>query len=198
MKKYNTKKKVTITLLSLTAICLAGGLFYYVGTMKTEPPVNDTPSIVSEESDVNVREIDVPDKPTLDPQDDTKPTITDSDGTDTNPTDDNLDGNINPNSGGTTEPTQPTTQEKPSDDKPKTKDEATPPTDDTPPVTDDKGEEEQKIYEPNQSVDVPADGTISEDGTKIYIGGFGWIDWEGGGSEVTDAPNAGTGDLIGH
>ena len=196
MKKYNTKKNIIITLLSVTVIALVIGLFYYIGTMKPEQPVTETPPIEVMDPDVNVGKIEVPSEPIIDPQDDTEPTLTDSEETEPIDKQDGEEENTDLNT--STDPTQPTNQEKPSDGKPKTKDEATPPTDTEPPVVDDNGEEEQKVYEPDKDTSTPADGTISADGTQIYVGGFGWIPWEGGGSEVTDAPNAGTGDLIGY
>lgn len=37
---YNQKKRITIILLAVVAVCLAGGLFWYMGTLgSTQPPV---------------------------------------------------------------------------------------------------------------------------------------------------------------
>lgn len=184
MKNYNKKKRLTIALLSVTALCLVGGLFYYTEMMKPQPPVVDIPSQVEDVPIVVVPDIDVPSEPSTEPQESADTST---------PQDDTSNSEVTDN----------TTQTKPSDDKPKTKDEATPPpvepTDEN--VTEqetENGETEEVYTPPNEpSNNTPADGTISDDGTKIYIDGFGWIDWEGGGSEVTDAPNAGTGDIIG-
>ena len=195
MKKYNTKKNVIITLLSVTAIALVVGLFYYIGTMKSEQPVTETPPIEVVDSDVNVGKIEVPSEPTIEPQDDTEPTLTDSE--ETEPTDKQDGEEENTDLNTSTDPTQPTNQEKPSDGKPKTKDEATPPTDTDPPVVDDNGEEE-KVYEPDKATDnAPKDGDINANG-DIYIEGFGWVQSSGEENKTIDAPNAGTGDLIGY
>ena len=43
--EYNMKKRITITVLSVTAVCLAGGLFWYMGTLgNTQPPAVQTES----------------------------------------------------------------------------------------------------------------------------------------------------------
>lgn len=83
------------------------------------------------------------------------------------------------------------------DGKPQTKDEAVPPTDNTPPVVDDKGEEEQKVVEPNKpAIDTPTSGDVNESGA-VYVPGLGWIEDSGEPNTVITAPNAGTGDVIG-
>lgn len=52
---YNKKKRITIIALSALAVCLAGGLFWYVGTLgNTQPPVTQTESQPEPESTVTV------------------------------------------------------------------------------------------------------------------------------------------------
>ncbi|MEG1570960.1 MAG: DUF6550 family protein [Clostridia bacterium] len=182
-KDYNTKKKATIIALSLTAVCLAGGLFYYVSTLGGgEPPTTPVESQPTTESQIVVPEI--------------KPNDATAQGDSTN------SGDV---------------QDKPSDGKPKTPEAATPPaeppkTEDgkdrtpppaesgkdhefTPEAPDQKPEYKPEQTQPNNNAGKPKDGD-TKDG-KIYIDGFGWIENEGGGSDVKDAPNAGTGKPVG-
>ena len=180
-KDYNKKKKATIIALSLAAICLAGGLFYYMGTLdNSEPPASQTESQPSSEVTVTVPEL--------------KPEGTVSTDSTTG------------NTGGTesTEGTPSVTgevQEKPSADKPKSPSEATPPTetpaetDETPVVNPDTSGTCQPEHTPQPDTNQPQSGD-KQDG-KIYVPGFGWIEDQGGGSNVHEAPNAGTGESVG-
>ncbi|MFI3238913.1 MAG: DUF6550 family protein [Lachnospiraceae bacterium] len=168
-KDYNTKKKFTIATLSVVAICLVGGLFYFMSDDENKE-VNDSipdTSVLEETIVVPEIEMDI----IIDPSTDLIP-------------DEEIE----------VETTIISTDDE--DDKPLTQYDAVTPTDDSAPEVNENGEEEVKVYEPNASTD-PANGTISSDGTKIYMTGFGWVDWNGGGSEVIEAPNAGTGDVIG-
>ena len=57
-KNYKNKKRVTIIILSVLAICLAAGLVWYVGTMgKAELPLVE-PEVPETETTVTVPEID--------------------------------------------------------------------------------------------------------------------------------------------
>lgn len=196
-KDYNTKKKATIIALSLTAVCLAGGLFYYVGTLNnSEPPTLPTQTPPSTESQIVVPEI----KP-----DGTQGSTDNSATISGTPS---VEGDV---------------QDKPSDGKPKTTEEATPPAeppktedgkDKTPPKTPDTStpntdknheftpenpskppEYKPEQTKPNQDTGKPKDGD-KKDG-KIYVDGFGWITDTNGNVEVEDAPNAGTGKPVG-
>ena len=80
-------------------------------------------------------------------------------------------------------------QSKPSDGKPKSPTEATPPSD--PPAETNQGSGNSS----NSTQEQPQGGE-KQDG-KIYVPGFGWIEDEGGGSDVHEAPNAGTGEPVG-
>lgn len=180
-KEYNKKKKITIIALSLVAICLVGGLFYYMGTLdNAEPPVLQTGSQPDTKAEVIVPEI--------------KPESTTS------------ADSITENSG-VTEATDGTptvtsdVQEKPSANKPKSPSEATLPTE-APTETDKAPVENPDTSGTCQPEHTPQSDTNQlqsgdkQDG-KIYVPGFGWIEDEGGGSNVHEAPNAGTGEAVG-
>ena len=56
--EYNKKKRITITVLSVVAVCLAGGLFWYMGTMgNTQPPAVQTESQPEPEPIITVQRI---------------------------------------------------------------------------------------------------------------------------------------------
>ena len=180
-KDYNKKKKATIIALSLAAICLAGGLFYYMGTLdNSAPPASQTESQPSSEVTVTVPEL--------------KPEGT-------------VSTDNTPGSSGGTESTEGTpsvtgeVQEKPSADKPKSPSEVTPPTeapaetDKAPVVNPDTSGSCQPEHTPQPDTNQPQGGD-KQDG-KIYVPGFGWIEDQGGGSNVHEAPNAGTGESVG-
>lgn len=178
-KNYTTKKKAVITALSLVALCLAGGLFYYISNMGGQPPQAPVESTPPAEVEVIVPEIKL----------ETTPEV-------------KQDSNISevPPSetpSATPEPTvPPATNEpqgqvsKPSDGKPKSPSEAVPPS--SPPPAE-SGNNSAPKAEPSQE---QPQGGEKKDG-KIFVPGFGWIDDEGGGSDVHEAPNAGTGDPVG-
>lgn len=180
-KEYNKKKKVTIIALSLAAICLAGGLFYYMGTLdNAKPPVSQTESQPSSEVQVIVPEI--------------KPEGTVSTDSPTSSTDE-------PEATEGTPTVTDDVQEKPSADKPKSPTEATPPTE-APAETDKAPVENPDTSGTCQPEHTPqpdtnqAQGGEKQDG-KIYVPGFGWVEDSGEENTTTVAPNAGTGDPIG-
>ncbi|HWP51551.1 MAG TPA: DUF6550 family protein [Clostridia bacterium] len=175
-KDYTVKKKAVITTLSLAAVCLAGGLFYYINTIGGQPPEAFTESLPP----ANV-EVVLPDfEPETSQGDSTtsgaispeKPSEAPSQSMLTN---DETQGQIS----------------KPSDGKPKSPSEAIPPSSPPPAATDNNT---APASEPNQE---QPQGGDKKDG-KIFVPGFGWIEDEGGGSTVKEAPNAGTGDPIGN
>lgn len=199
-KDYNTKKKATIIALSLTAVCLAVGLFCYVGTLgNDELPTAPVESQPTTESQIVV--------PGIKPEG--TQGSTDNSGSTTNGTP-SVDGDV---------------QDKPSDGKPKTPEEATPPAeppkttdgeDKTPAKNPDKpssGTGTDKDHEftpenpskppeykpeqtaPNSDAGKPKDGD-KKDG-QIYIEGFGWIKDEGGGSDVKEGDFDITGEKVG-
>ena len=56
--EYNKKKRITIITLSALAVCLAVGLFWYMGTLgNTQPPAAQTESQPEPEPSVTVPEI---------------------------------------------------------------------------------------------------------------------------------------------
>lgn len=199
-KDYNTKKKATIAALSLTAVCLTVGLFYYVGTLNNSEASTlptDTQSPTESQVVVSAIEITNTPNPTDMPKSTDTPKVTDT-----------------PN---------PTNKPKPTE-KPKTPEETKPPAEPpktidgeekTPHKTPEKptsGADTSKDHEfkpenpskppeykpeqtePNSNAGKPKDGD-TKDG-KIYIEGFGWIEDEGGNTQDT-APNAGTGKPVG-
>lgn len=109
-KEYTTKKKAVIAALSLVAICLAGGLFYYVSTMGGQPQETPVESTAPVESQVVVPEITTEPSSTTEPQAEMEPTPS------TEPAKATGTENENSSSGSNT---QDTTQSKPSDGKPK-------------------------------------------------------------------------------
>lgn len=185
-KNYDSKKKATIAALSLVAVCLVVGLFYFMGTKGNEPPL-PTQSKPPVETEVVVPEIKVESKPT--------------------------EGNTSVDNSGTSTDTN---VEKPSDDKPKTPQEATSPAeqpktedgkDKTPPPAqsgkdheftpenpDKKPEYKPEQSKPNENTSQPKDGD-KKDG-QIYIDGFGWIEDEGENTQ-TDGDFEITGEKVG-
>ncbi|WFR59175.1 hypothetical protein QA584_08845 [Anaerocolumna sp. AGMB13025] len=178
-KDYSTKKKAAIAALSIVAVCLAGGLFYYIGTMGGQPQETPVESTAPVESQVVVPEI----KPEATP----KIAQTESNTSEADP------------SKTPAEPSQETAapagtenpQSKLSDGKPKSPTEATPPSDSPAETNQGSGNSSNSTQEQTQP-----QGGEKQDG-KIYVPGFGWIDDEGGGSDVHEAPNAGTGEPVG-
>jgi len=169
-KNYTAKKKAVIAALSLVAVCLAGGLFYYISNMGGQPPETPVGSTPPAEVEVFVPEI----KP------ETTPEV-------------KQDGNTSavmpsetPEQSAPPASTEPQEQvSKPSDGKPKSPSEAVPPSS-PPPANSPKTEPKQEQPQ----------GGEKKDG-KIFVPGFGEIEDEGGGSDVHEAPNAGTGDPVG-
>lgn len=184
-KDYNSKKKVTIAALSAVALCLAGGLFYYVGTLD-----NTTPPISAESTPPAQTEVVVPEitpESTDTPETSTAPESTPAEET---------------TEAGSTTPTNGGEVEKPSDGKPKSPAQATPPAEkpkDTTSVAHvenpDKNGQCQPEHKPKPEPDQPQGG--EKENGKIYVPGFGWIEDEGGGSNVIDGDFDITGEKVG-
>ena len=117
-KDYNTKKKAAIAALSIVAVCLAGGLFYYIGTMGGQPQEAPVESTAPAETQVVVPEITTEPSSTPETQAETEPTPSTEPAKATGTETENSSSGSN---------TQDTTQSKPSDGKPKSPSEATPP-----------------------------------------------------------------------
>nr|WP_314464460.1 DUF6550 family protein [uncultured Clostridium sp.] len=184
-KDYSTKKKAAIAALSIVAVCLAGGLFYYTSTMGGQPqetPVESAPV----EKQVVVPEI----KPETTPKTTPETTPTESSTPEVVPSENPVEPSEETAAPASSEP-QKQVQSKPSDGKPKSPIEATPPT--NPPAKTDQGSGSSSNSTKEQK---QPQGGEKQDG-KIYVPGFGWIEDEGGGSDVHEAPNAGTGEPVG-
>ncbi len=177
-KDYSTKKKAAIAALSIVAVCLAGGLFYYTGTMGGQPQETPVESTAPVESQVVVPEI----KPEVTP----KTTQTESNTSEAAPSEPSQETAAPASS-----ETQDATQSKPSDGKPKSPSEAVPPSSPPAETNQDSGSGSNSTQDQSEP-----QGGEKKDG-KIYVPGFGWIEDEGGGSDVHEAPNAGTGEPVG-
>lgn len=181
-KDYSTKKKAAIAALSIVAVCLAGGLFYYTGTMGGQPQETPVESAAPVETQVVVPEI----KPEAAP----KTAQTESNPSEAAPSETPAEPSQETTAPASSD-TQETTQSKPSDGKPKSPSEAVPPS--SPPAETNQSSGSGSNGTQNQS---EPQGGEKKDG-KIYVPGFGWIEDEGGGSDVHEAPNAGTGEPVG-
>ena len=179
-KDYSTKKKAAIGALSIVAVCLAGGLFYYTGTMGGQPQETPVESTAPVESQVVVPEI----KPEATP----KTTQTESNTSETDPSETPAEPSQE-----TAAPagTETPAQSKPSDGKPKSPTEATPPSD---PPGETKQSSENSANSTQEQTQ-PQGGEKRSDGA-IYVPGFGWVEYEGENSQGT-APNAGIGEPVG-
>lgn len=190
--EYNKKKRIAIITLSALAVCLAGGLFWYMGTLgNTQPPVAQTESQTEPEQTVTVPEIkpeSTQEPSTTAPETTPEPETTSQPETESSSPAGTVTGDV---------------QAKPSEGKPKSPAEATPPAEppkDTaessvPVENPDAGGQCQPEHTPEPEQDQPQGG--ERQNGKIYVPGFGWIEDEGGGSNVHEAPNAGTGKPVG-
>lgn len=190
--EYNKKKRIAIITLSALAVCLVGGLFWYMGTLgNTQPPVVQTESQTEPEQTVTVPEIkpESTQEPSATvPETTPEPETTSQPETESSSPVGTVTGDV---------------QAKPSEGKPKSPAEATPPAEppkDTaessiPVENPDAGGQCQPEHTPEPEPDQPQGG--EKQNGKIYVPGFGWIEDEGGGSNVHEAPNAGTGEPVG-
>lgn len=191
--EYNKKKRITIIALSAVAVCLAGGLFWYMGTLgNTQPPVSQTESQPVTEPTVTVPEI--------------KPERTEESSTaapETTTAPENAAG-TEPESSAQTGTVTGDVQPKPSEGKPKTPAEATPPAEppkdeavsSAPVENPDAGGQCQPEHTPQQEADQPQGGETRSDGA-VYVPGFGWVEDSGEENQTIIAPNAGTGEPVG-
>lgn len=184
MKTYNTKKKITIAVLSLAVVLLAGGLLVYMSTMGGDEPI----AVIAENVDEQDNDVNVGDIGGTQKKQDTDPGAQDV----------TVKVNTPADSDGTSG------QSKTSDDKPKTPEEATPPA--TPEPAHEEEHENTGTDDPNvqpSSTPVSAQAETNtpksgdkQDG-KIYIPGFGWVEDNGGGVEVEEADFELSGELVG-
>lgn len=179
-KDYSIKKKAAIAALSIVAVCLAGGLFYYTSTMGGQPQETPVESTAPVDTQVVVPEI----KPEATPN----AAQTESNTLEADPSETQAESSQETAAPASSE-TQ--AQSKPSDGKPKSPTEATPPSNPPAKTEQESGKNSNSTQEQKQP-----QGGEKQDG-KIYVPGFGWIEDEGGGSDVHEAPNAGTGEPVG-
>ena len=184
--EYNKKKRITIITLSALTVCLAVGLFWYMGTLgNTQPPAAQTESQPEPEPSVTVPEIK--------PESTTAPS-TSTPGTTSEPEKESS------SAAGTVAGD---VQAKPSEGKPKSPAEATPPAEppkgtpesSAPVESPDASGQCQPEHTPQPEPDQPQGGETRSDGA-VYVPGFGWVPYEGENSTET-APNAGTGKPVG-
>ena len=191
--EYNKKKRIAIILLSAVAVCLAGGLLWYMGTLgNPQPSVPLTENQLETEPTVTVPEIQLEataeSEPSSEPETEAESETAVRQEKESNSAAGTVTGAV---------------KAKPSADKPKSPVDATPPTE---PPTDapessvpvenpDASGQCQPEHTPQPEPEQPQAGA-KQDG-KIYVPGFGWVEDKGGGSEVHEAPNAGTGKPIG-
>jgi len=194
MKNYNKKKIITISVLAVVAVFLAGGLWVYLDSMGNNEPAAIVDNDTTQEPDGSeAPEIKIP----LSSGQDTQAGETKGDGS---------GATASPDAGSTPSTTGSGTsgQSKTSDDKPKTPAEATPP-----PTPEHVVEDEHEITStdnpnvPPSSTPTPATPETStpqsgdkQDG-KIYIPGFGWVEDEGGGVEIQEGDFELSGEIIG-
>ena len=173
MKSYNRKKRITIAVLAVVAVLLAGGLWFYLDSMGNSEPAAVIDDNTTQEPDGSeAPDIEIP----LSSGQDTQSGETEGAGAGTT------------SAAGST-PSVSGNQSKPSDGKPKTPAEATPPstpeTDHEPSGSGANTPSSSTPAQPESSVPQSGD---TQDG-KIYIPGFGWIEDEGGGADVDDTDN---------
>ena len=190
---YNKKKRITIITLSAVAVCLAGGLFWYMGTLgNTQPPVVQTESQPVTEPTVTV--------PQIKPESTTEPSTTAPETTPAPETTSEPEAESSAQAGTVTGEVQP----KPSEGKPKTQEEATPPAEppkdeaasSAPVENPDAGVQCQPEHTPQPEQGQPQGGETRSDGA-VYVPGFGWVEDSGEENQTIIAPNAGTGKPVG-
>lgn len=181
-KNYKNKKRVTIIILSVLAICLAAGLVWYVGTMgKAELPLVE-PEVPETETTVTVPEIDTtgtiePEKePESEPQQGREP------GAETGQTETQPETEESPTeeSSGEENATVPAeTQPVRTDGKPQSPKDAVPPT--APPV---ETESTAAVENPDGDGNCQPEHTQPQGGDTnpagaVYVPGFGYIESSG-------------------
>ena len=172
-KEYDKKKKLAIFILAAVAVCLAGGLSFYlvrIGTPK-EPEKEPVKQAI-EQMEVTVPEIDIPKE--TEALEETRAEETEGSGQETEQTESSEPETVDIHTG----------SEQGGDDsgKPQTKEDAQPPAE-KPEVKDaDAAEnpEQSPQYEPEvteleQRPEEPAGGSTNDSG-QVYVPGFGYID----------------------
>lgn len=174
-KEYDKKKKLVIFILAAVAVCLAGGLCFYlvrIGTPKE--PEKEPVQQATEQMEVTVPEIDITKE--TEALEETKAEEIESSGQETEQTESSEPETVDIHTG----------SEQGGDDsgKPQTREDAQPPKE-KPEIKDTDATEnpaqppqyEQENTEPEQPEE-PAGGTTNDAG-QIYVPGFGYIDAPG-------------------
>lgn len=206
--EYNKKKRITIITLSALAVCLVAGLFWYMGTLgNTQPPAAQTESQTVPEPTADVPEIKTesttePITAATEPESKTE-TVSEPETMPEPESTSEPDSKPEPEGTAAAGTVKGDVQAKPSVGKPKTPEQATPPAEppsepsesSVPVENPDAGGQCQPEHTPQPEAERPQAG--DKQNGQIYVPGFGWIEDHGGGSEVHEAPNAGTGKPVG-
>lgn len=170
-KEYDKKKKLVIFILAAVAVCLAGGLCFYlirIGTPK-EPekePVKQT----TEQMEVTVPEIDIPKE--TEALGETKADETEVSGQETEQPE-TVDIHTGGEQGGNgSEKSQTKEDAQPPAEKPEIKDTDAAENPEQPP------QYESEVTEPEQKPEEPAGGSTNDSG-QVYVPGFGYVDQPG-------------------
>lgn len=175
-KEYDKKKKLVIFILTAVAVCLAGGLCFYlvkIGTPKE--PEKESVQQVTEQMEVTVPEIDITKE--SEALEETKSEAAESSGQETEQPESSESETVDIHAG----------SEQGGDDSEKshTKENAQPPAE-KPEVKDTDAAEnpeqppqyDPEVKEPEQKPEEPAGGSTN-DGGQVYVPGFGYVDQPG-------------------
>lgn len=175
-KEYDKKKKLVIFILTAVAVCLAGGLCFYlvkIGTPKE--PEKEPVQQVTEQMEVTVPEIDITKEPEA--LEETKSEAAEISGQETEQPESSESETVDIHTG----------SEQGGDDsgKSQTKEEAQPPAE-KPEVKDTDVAEnpeqppqyEPEVTEPEQKPEEPAGGSTNDSG-QVFVPGYGYVDQPG-------------------
>lgn len=175
-KEYDKKKKLVIFILAAVAVCLAGGLcFYLVKTGTPKEPEREPVQQTTEQMETTVPEIDITKE--TEALGETKADETEGSGQETEQTESSNPETADSHTG--------SEQREDDSGKPQTKEDAQPPAE-KPEVKDTDAVEnpeqppqyEPEVTEQEQKPEEPAGGSINDSG-QIYVPGFGYVDQPG-------------------
>lgn len=165
-KEYDKKKKLLIFILTAVAVCLAGGLCFYlvkIGTPKE--PEKEPVQQVTEQMEVTVPEIDITKE--SEALEETKSEAAESSESET------VDIHAGSEQGGDDSEKSHTKEDaQPPAEKPEVKDTDAAENPEQPPQYD------PEVKEPEQKPEEPAGGSTN-DGGQVYVPGFGYVDQPG-------------------
>lgn len=172
-KEYEKKKKLVILVLAAVAVCLAGGLCFYLMRIGTPAePEKDSVQQETEQTEVIVPEIDITkETDSLEEKGTEEPESSEQE---TEQPESSEPGTVDIHTG--------SEQGGNDSEKPQTKEDAQPPAE-RPEIKDTDATEnpeqppqyEPEVTEPEQKPEEPAGGTTNDAG-QIYVPGFGYID----------------------